>query len=244
MVHVLLSEDPKDGFTQDLLEVTDATVSSVVKLASPGSSATVNGTTVRASWRDNELHLYLVTLETQWGEKTVTIKVKNFAGKGTPTGAQFQRTYVRPSDAALTEGKDTLTIKTNADGLRTRVITITVDLPEDTISPADADAITTPEKQEVDTTAADAAEKAKADAAAAAAVAKATDTSVRIPKVGQIYISEVMFAGGGSLPQWIEIANGSRSEQVNLSGWTLAVENDDCRCRCFSVGAKAEVHDS
>ena len=69
-----------------------------------------------------------------------------------------------------------------------------------------------------------AAEKAKADAAAAAA-AKAADTSVMMPAVGQIYISEIMFAGGGTLPQWLEISNGSRTEQVNLSGWTLTVNN-------------------
>ena len=85
--------------------------------------------------------------------------------------------------------------------------------------------------------AADAAAKAKA-AAAAAAAAKAADTSVSMPKVGQIYISEVMFAGGGSLPQWIEISNGSRSEQVNLSGWTLTVENATADAD-VSVGAKA-----
>ena len=85
--------------------------------------------------------------------------------------------------------------------------------------------------------AADAAAKAKADAAAAAA-AKAADTSVSMPKVGQIYISEVMFAGGGSLPQWIEISNGSRTEQVNLSGWTLTVENATADAD-VSVGAKA-----
>ena len=72
--------------------------------------------------------------------------------------------------------------------------------------------------------AATAAAKAKADAAAAAA-AKASDTSVSMPKVGQIYISELMVAGGGTLPQWIEISNGSRSEEVNLSGWTLTVNN-------------------
>ena len=82
--------------------------------------------------------------------------------------------------------------------------------------------------------AADAA-KAKADAAAAA---KAADTSISMPKVGQIYISEVMFAGGGTLPQWIEISNGSRSEQVNLSGWTLTVENATADAD-VSVGAKA-----
>ena len=54
---------------------------------------------------------------------------------------------------------------------------------------------------------------------------KAADTSVPMPQVGQIYISEIMFAGGGTLPQWIEISNGSRTEQVNLSGWTLTVDN-------------------
>ena len=75
-----------------------------------------------------------------------------------------------------------------------------------------------------ETAAAAAAAKAKADAAAAAA-AKASDTSVSMPKVGQIYISELMVAGGGTLPQWIEISNGSRSEEVNLSGWTLTVNN-------------------
>ena len=85
--------------------------------------------------------------------------------------------------------------------------------------------------------AADAAAKAKADAAAAAA-AKAADTSVLMPKVGQIYISEVMFAGGGTLPQWIEISNGSRSEQVNLSDWTLTVENATADAD-VSVGSKA-----
>ena len=69
-----------------------------------------------------------------------------------------------------------------------------------------------------------AAAKAKA-AAAAAAAAKAADTSVSMPMVGKIYISEIMFAGGGTLPQWIEISNGSRSEEVDLSGWTLTVDN-------------------
>ena len=85
--------------------------------------------------------------------------------------------------------------------------------------------------------AAAAAAKAKADAAAATA-AKAADTSVSMPKVGQIYISEVMFAGGGTLPQWIEISNGSRTEQVNLSDWTLTVENATADAD-VSVGAKA-----
>ena len=47
------------------------------------------------------------------------------------------------------------------------------------------------------------------------------------PKAGQgrVYISEIMFAGGGTLPQWIEIANGDRSTEFNLSGWTITVDN-------------------
>ena len=49
-------------------------------------------------------------------------------------------------------------------------------------------------------------DKAKADADEIAG----TGT---MPEDGQIYISEVMFAGGGSLPQWIEISNGSRTRR-------------------------------
>ena len=66
------------------------------------------------------------------------------------------------------------------------------------------------------------------------------DTSVMIPMEGQIYISEIMFARGkhGTLTQWIEIFNGSRTEQVNLSGWTLKVENAAADAN-VSVGAKA-----
>ena len=82
-----------------------------------------------------------------------------------------------------------------------------------------------------------AAAKAKA-AAAKAKAAAAADTSVSMPLVGQIYISEVMFAGGGTLPQWIEISNGSRSEEVNLDGWTLTVENATADAD-VSVGSKA-----
>ena len=55
---------------------------------------------------------------------------------------------------------------------------------------------------------------------------------------GEIYISEVMFAGGGRVPQWIEIANGSRSEAVNLSGWTLTVDNAAADAD-VSIGATA-----
>ena len=66
---------------------------------------------------------------------------------------------------------------------------------------------------------ADAEAKAKADAAAKAA---ATGT---VPQAGSIYISEIMVDRGNGLPQWFEISNGSRTEDVNLSGWTLTVNN-------------------
>ena len=68
----------------------------------------------------------------------------------------------------------------------------------------------------------------------------AKDTSVSMPKVGQIYISEVMFAGGGTLPQWIEISNGSRTEEVNLSGWTITVDNATADAD-VSVGVSIEL---
>ena len=75
------------------------------------------------------------------------------------------------------------------------------------------------------TTPADTAAEAKAKADAAAAAAKKAESTGTVPQDGQIYVSEVMFAGGGTLPQWIEISNGSRTEEVNLSGWTLTVNN-------------------
>ena len=71
-----------------------------------------------------------------------------------------------------------------------------------------------------------AAEKAAAAQAAAEAAAEAASKiPVSIPKSGHIYISEIMFAGAGTLPQWIEIANGSPTERVDLSRWILTIEN-------------------
>ena len=77
-----------------------------------------------------------------------------------------------------------------------------------------------------------AAEKAKADAAAAEkakadAAAEKERTTGTYPMAGdgRVYVSEVMFAGGGTLPQWIEIANGDRAKSFNLSGWTITVDN-------------------
>ena len=103
--------------------------------------------------------------------------------------------------------------------------------------------IASPGDEELDTAAERAAAAAAAEAKAkadAAAAAKAADTSVSMPKVGQIYISEIMFAGGGTLPQWIEISNGSRTEEVNLSGWTITVDNAAADAD-VSVGASIKL---
>ena len=90
---------------------------------------------------------------------------------------------------------------------------------------------------------AEAAAKAKAaeqkaiDDKAAAEAEKIRNTGT-IPTAGRIYISEIMFAGGGILPQWIEIANGSATEDVNLSGWTLTIANAVADAD-VSIGASA-----
>ena len=87
-------------------------------------------------------------------------------------------------------------------------------------------------------TPADTEAEAKAKADAAAAAAKKTASTGTIPTEGQIYISEIMVAGGGTLPQWIEIANGSKSEE-NLSGWTLTIANAAADTD-VSIGASAK----
>ena len=86
--------------------------------------------------------------------------------------------------------------------------------------------IATPGADEFDTPDEVKAEEDKQKAKDKADADKLANTGT-YPKQGQgrIYISEVMFAGGGTLPQWIEIANGDRSEAFNLSGWTLTIDN-------------------
>ena len=83
---------------------------------------------------------------------------------------------------------------------------------------APTDATDTPADVEAD---------AKAIADKEAADAKKIESTGTYPIAGdgRVYISEVMFAGGGTLPQWIEITNGDRSKEFNLSGWTITVAN-------------------
>ena len=179
---------------------------------------------------DEMYHQYRVTITPYRRVDMVKISVKEFNDGGSP----FLNIYKPLNVDYKPNGREQLrlAVATTTMSLGTGVM---LSLPHD-------DDVKITEKQKADATAADAAEtvaaeKVKADAATVA-VKKAVDTSVRIPEDGQIYISEIMFAGGGILPQWIEISNGSRSEQVNLSGWTLTVENATADAD-VSVGAKA-----
>ena len=179
---------------------------------------------------DDMYHQYRVTITPYQGVGMVKISIKEFHDGGSP----FLNIYKPFNVDYKPNGREQLrlAVATTTMSLGTGVM---LSLPHD-------DDVKITEKQKADATAADAAEtvaaeKVKAEAATVA-VKKAVDTSVRIPEVGQIYISEVMFAKSGTLTQWIEIANGSRTEQVNLSGWTLKVENATADAN-VSVGAKA-----
>ena len=180
---------------------------------------------------DNMYHQYRVTITPYRRVDMVKISVKEFNDGGSPVLNIYKPFNVDYKPNGREQLR--LAVATTTMSLGTGVM---LSLPHD-------DDVKITEKQKADATAADAAatvaaEKVKAEAATVA-VKKAVDTSVRIPEDGQIYISEIMFAGGGTLPQWIEIANGSKSEEVNLSGWTLTVENATADAD-VSVGASAK----
>ena len=184
---------------------------------------------------DEMYHQYRVTITPYRRVGMVKISVKEFNDGGSPVLNIYKPLNVDYKPNGREQLR--LAVATPTMPLGTGVM---LSLPHD-------DDVEITEKQKADATAADAAEtvaaeKVKAEAATVA-VKKAVDTSVRIPEDGEIYISEIMFAGGGRLPQWIEIANGSKSE-AGQSEWLDAYGREcDCRCgcecRCFG-----EVHDS
>ena len=233
-VVVQVSEEPKVGtFTKDRFLITNAAITQVTALGAFDAEAAFVST-----GRDGKVYKYLltITLEYKNDNPDIVIKIGSFEDQEEPTSMK----YTPPTtDAGRTEGKDMLTVKVGKEVLEDVIVVIEVSVPKDIVIPGVGDSSPAQNGGGDNTEAAateTAAEKAKAEAAAAAA--KAADTSVRIPQVGQIYISEIMFTGGGTLPQWIEISNGSRTEQVNLGGWTLTVENATADAD-VSVGAKA-----
>ena len=233
-VVVQVSEEPKAGtFTKDRFLITNAAITQVTALGAFDADAAFVST-----GRDGKVYKYLltITLEYKNDNPDIVIKIGSFEDQEEPTSMK----YTPPTtDAGRTEGKDMLTVKVGKEVLKDVIVGIEVSGPKDIVIPGVGDSSPAQNGGGDNTEAAateTAAEKAKAEAAAAAA--KAADTSVRIPQVGQIYISEIMFTGGGTLPQWIEISNGSRTEQVNLGGWTLTVENATADAD-VSVGAKA-----
>ena len=233
-VVVQVSEEPKTGtFTKDRFSITNAAITQVTALGAFDADAAFVST-----GRDGKVYKYLLTITPEYRNDNpdIVIKIGSFEDQEEPTSMK----YTPPTtDAGRTEGKDMLTVKVGKEVLKDVIVGIEVSGPKDIVIPGVGDS-SPPQNGGGDTTEAAATETAaeKAKAAAAAAAAKAADTSVRIPEVGQIYISEIMFAGGGTLPQWIEISNGSPTEQVNLSGWTLTVENATPDAD-VSVGAKA-----
>ena len=226
-VVVQVSEEPKAGtFTKDRFLITNAAITQVTALGAFDADAAFVST-----GRDGKVYKYLltITLEYKNDNPDIVIKIGSFEDQEEPTSMK----YTPPTtDAGRTEGKDMLTVKVGKEVLKDVIVGVVVIPGVGDSSPAQNGGGDNTEAAATET----AVEKAKAEAAAAAA--KAADTSVRIPQGGQIYISEIMFTGGGTLPQWIEISNGSPTEQVNLGGWTLTVENATADAD-VSVGAKA-----
>ena len=53
----------------------------------------------------------------------------------------------------------------------------------------------------------------------------AVKTEAATPK-GSVTLSEIMFdSGGGTLPQWIELYNNSKTDAINLNRWELEIQN-------------------
>ena len=224
-VVVQVSEEPKAGtFTKDHFSITNAAITQVTALGAFDADQGFIST-----GRDGKVYKYVltITLEYKNDNPDIVIKIGSFEDQEEPTSMK----YTPPTtDAGRTEGKDMLTVRVGKEVLKDVRAGIEVSVPKNIVITGAGDS------SPAQNGGGDNTEAAATETAAAAA--KAADTSVRIPEVGQIYISEIMFAGGGTLPQWIEISNGSRTEQVNLSGWTLTVENATADAD-VSVGAKA-----
>ena len=228
---VTLSEEPKGGkFTKDHLDVVKGSAAGGVYLGpiDPPEGETATG-------RSGDYHRFLFTITPKVEDSDLVIKIKSFEDQEKP----IPNKYTPPAtDIGRTEGKDMVTVKIGKRVPEDVIIVIEVPVPRDTIIPSVGDPIPAQNGGDDNTEAAATVAAGEPKAEPPAATATAVDAAVMIPMEGRIYISEIMFAGGGTLPQWIEISNGSRTEQVNLSGWTLTVENATADTD-VSVGAKA-----
>ena len=227
-VIILLSEKAK-AFTKDHVSVSNATHDEPVALGAIPETDNMPST-----GRDDMLYPYVLTITPKYESKNdIVVRVKAFEDMVLPTPNR----YTPPStEAGYRKRSDELTIKVDTEVVIAKPEGFEVALTTDKIIPNQAvDGANTPDAAHVipqaDVNAMAVKEKEKSDATAAAA--KVADTSVSVPTTGRIYISEIMFTGGGRLPQWIEIANSSRTEQVNLSGWTLTVENETTNTNAF-----------
>ena len=257
-VRIVLTERPAGGLTLDKIQVEGGTASNLVvgapfawqggrnadgsrnaaetlvphpsegqyehSLTGVPPGAAGSGNVPVPSGPDNMYHQYRVTITPYQGVGMVKISIKELHDGALP----FRNVYTPMNVAYKPNGREQLrlAVAMPTTPLGTEVI---VSLPRGEGAQTEAATIVAAEEGTAETTTL--AETVKAEV---------PDTSVIIPEEGKIYISEIMFARGthGTLPQWIEIANGSRTEQVNLSGWTLTVENTAVDAD-VSVGSKA-----
>ena len=183
------------------------------------TSTDVNDTVPLPTGADGMYHQYRVTITPHRRVDTVKISIKEFHDRASSFKPD-SREQLRLAVATTTTTEVMASLPQSEGGAQTKV------------AETGAEAKAT----------ANVAATADVDVSATESVkVEVPDTSVMIPMEGQIYISEIMFARGkhGTLTQWIEISNGSRTEQVNLSGWTLTVENATADAD-VSVGAKAK----
>ena len=73
---------------------------------------------------------------------------------------------------------------------------------------------------------------------------KADGTANADYKAAPVTISEIMYAKGRNLPQWVELYNSSLTQAVNLKNWQLKLENmDDASVRTPMVTVKLKDMD-
>ena len=231
-VLVQVSEEPKAStFTKDSFSITNAALTQVTALGAFNADAEFVST-----GRDGKVYRYLLTVAPAYkNDEDIVIKIEAFEDQETPIPMK----YTPPAtDAGRTEGTDMLTVEVDRVGVRDVPAGIEVSIPGGTVVPGPGGLIPVQNSggDNTEVAATTPAEKSTADVDTTTEV---VDTSVVIPLEGRIYISEIMFAGGGFLPQWIEISNGSRTEPVNLSGWTLTAENATPNANVF-VKAKTK----